>query len=48
MTTPMISNMNKLHDQAIGLDPEDPIVYRHIIGSFPSSNFGLRSPAWCC
>jgi hypothetical protein len=33
MTTPMISNLKKLHDQAIGSDPEDPIVYRQIIGS---------------
>jgi hypothetical protein len=33
MTTPMISDLKKLHDQATGLDPEDPIVYRQIIGS---------------
>jgi hypothetical protein len=33
MTTPMISNLKKLHDQATGLDPEDPTVYRQIIGS---------------
>jgi hypothetical protein len=34
MTTPMISNLKKLHDQATGLDPEDPTVYRQIIESF--------------
>jgi hypothetical protein len=33
MTTPMISILKKLHNQATGLDPEDPIVYRQIIGS---------------
>jgi hypothetical protein len=33
MTTPMISNLKKLHDQATGSDPEDPTVYRQIIGS---------------
>jgi hypothetical protein len=33
MTTPMISNLKKLHDQATGSNPEDPIVYRQIIGS---------------
>jgi hypothetical protein len=33
MTTPMISNMKKLHDQATGSDPEDPTVYHQIIGS---------------
>jgi hypothetical protein len=33
MTTPMISNQNKLHDQATGSDPEDPTIYRRIIGS---------------
>jgi hypothetical protein len=33
MTTPMISNLKKLHEQATGLDPEDPTVYRQIIGS---------------
>jgi hypothetical protein len=33
MTTPMISNMKKLHHQATGSDPEDPTVYRQIIGS---------------
>jgi hypothetical protein len=32
MTTPMISNLKKLQDQATGLDPEDPIVYRQITG----------------
>jgi hypothetical protein len=32
MSTPMISNLRKLHDQATGLDPEDPIVYRQIFG----------------
>jgi hypothetical protein len=33
MTTTMISNLKKLHDQAIGSDPEDPTGYRQIIGS---------------
>jgi hypothetical protein len=33
MTTPMISNLKKLHYQAAGSDPEDPTVYRQIIGS---------------
>jgi hypothetical protein len=33
MTTPMISNLKKLHDQAKGLDPKDPTIYRQIIGS---------------
>jgi hypothetical protein len=33
MSTPMISNLKKLHDQATGSDPEDPTVYRQIIGS---------------
>jgi hypothetical protein len=33
MTTPMISNLEKLHDQAIGSYPTDPTVYRQIIGS---------------
>jgi hypothetical protein len=33
MTTPMISNLKKLHDQATGSDPEDPTVYHQIIGS---------------
>jgi hypothetical protein len=33
MTTPMISNLKKLHDQATGSDPEDPTIYRQIIGS---------------
>jgi hypothetical protein len=33
MTTPMISNLKKLHGQAIGSDPEDPTVYGQIIGS---------------
>ena len=28
MTTPMISNLKKLHDQATSLDPEDPTAYR--------------------
>jgi len=28
MTTPMISNLKKLHDQSTGSDPKDPIVYR--------------------
>jgi hypothetical protein len=31
MTTPMISNLKKLYDQASGSDPEDPTVYRQII-----------------
>jgi hypothetical protein len=33
MTTPMISNLKKLQDQVTGTDPEDPTVYRQIIGS---------------
>jgi hypothetical protein len=33
MTTPMISNLKKLHDQTTGSDPEDPIAYCQIIGS---------------
>jgi hypothetical protein len=33
MTTSMISNLKKLHDQATGSDLEDPIVYHQIIGS---------------
>jgi hypothetical protein len=33
MTTPMISNLKKLHDQATSSDPEDPTVYSQIIGS---------------
>jgi hypothetical protein len=33
MTTPMISNSKKLHDQVTGSDPEDPTIYRQIIGS---------------
>jgi hypothetical protein len=33
MTTPMISNLKKLHDLAIGSDLEDPAIYRQIIGS---------------
>jgi hypothetical protein len=33
MTTPMISYLKKLHDQATCSDLEDPIVYRQIIGS---------------
>jgi hypothetical protein len=33
ITTPMISNLKKLHNQATGLDPEDPTIYRQIIGS---------------
>jgi hypothetical protein len=28
MTTPMISNPKKLHDQATCSDPEDPTIYR--------------------
>jgi hypothetical protein len=31
MTTPMISNLKKLRDQATGSDPEDPTLYRQII-----------------
>jgi hypothetical protein len=27
MTTPMISNLKKLHDQATSSDPEDPTIY---------------------
>jgi hypothetical protein len=33
MTTPMISNLKKLHDQATGSDAKDPTIYRQIIGS---------------
>jgi hypothetical protein len=33
MTTPMIYNLKKLHDQATGSYPEDPTIYRQIIGS---------------
>jgi hypothetical protein len=33
ITTPMIYNLKKLHDQATSLDPEDPTIYRQIIGS---------------
>jgi hypothetical protein len=33
MSTPMISNLKKLHNQATGSNPEDPTVYRQIIGS---------------
>ena len=33
MTTPMISNLKKLQDQVTGSDPEDPTLYRQIIGS---------------
>jgi hypothetical protein len=33
MTTPLISNLRKLHNQATGSDPEDTTVYRQIIGS---------------
>jgi hypothetical protein len=33
MTTPMISNLKKLHDQATGSNPKDPSTYRQIIGS---------------
>jgi hypothetical protein len=33
MSTPMISNLKKLQDQATGSDPEHPTVYRQIIGS---------------
>jgi hypothetical protein len=33
MSTPMIYNLNKLQYQATGSDPEDPTIYRQIIGS---------------
>ena len=33
LITPMISNLKKLHDQATGSNPEDPTIYRQIIGS---------------
>jgi hypothetical protein len=33
MITPMISNLNKLHDQTTGSNSENPSIYRHIIGS---------------
>jgi hypothetical protein len=33
MTTQMISKLKKLQDQVTGSDPEDPTVYRQIIGS---------------
>jgi hypothetical protein len=33
MSTPMISNMKKLQNQATGSDLEDPTVYRQSIGS---------------
>jgi hypothetical protein len=33
MSTPTITNMKKLQDQAIGSDPKDPTIYRQIIGS---------------
>jgi hypothetical protein len=33
MSTPMISNLKKLQDQVTGSDPEDPTLYRQIIGS---------------
>ena len=33
MTTPMISNLKKLQEQVTGSDPEDPTLYRQIIGS---------------
>ena len=33
MTTPMISNLKKLQDQVTGSEPEDPTLYRQIIGS---------------
>jgi hypothetical protein len=33
MTTPMISNLKKLQDQVAITDPEDPTLYRQIIGS---------------
>jgi hypothetical protein len=50
MTTPMVSNMKKLHDQATGSYPEDPTVYHHIIGSLmnlvhtkPNFFYGVNS-----
>ena len=33
MTTPMVSNLKKLHDQATGSDPADPTTFRQLIGS---------------
>jgi hypothetical protein len=33
MTTPMISNLKKLQEHVTGSDPEDPTLYRQIIGS---------------
>jgi hypothetical protein len=33
MSTPMISNLKKLQDQATSIDLEDPSIYRQIIGS---------------
>jgi hypothetical protein len=33
MTTSMISNLKKLHDQATSSNTEDPTIYRQIIGS---------------
>jgi hypothetical protein len=33
MSTPMISNLKKLQDQATGSDPEDPTIYWQIVGS---------------
>jgi hypothetical protein len=31
ITTPMISNLTKLHDQATGSDPEDPTIYYWVL-----------------
>jgi hypothetical protein len=33
MSTPMISNLKRLQDQATGSDLKDPTIYRQIIGS---------------
>jgi hypothetical protein len=34
ISTPMISNLNKLQDQVTSIDLEEPTLYQHIIGSF--------------
>ena len=33
MSTPMVTNLKKLHDSDTGLDLVDPIMYRPLIGS---------------
>lgn len=33
MSTPMVSNLKKLHDSDFGLDSVDPTMYRYLIGS---------------